>query len=70
MHKDAFELETTRLLQDLVLVTAHRSQYLRCNIMRKRRGGQGVVDALLDSLSSEAHISPAALASGPLIYSI
>lgn len=31
---------------------------------------QGAVDALLDSLSSEAHFFPAALDSGPLIYSI
>lgn len=38
--------------------------------MSKQSGGEHVVDALLDSLSSEAHFFPAALASGPLIYSI
>lgn len=60
----------TWLLYGTVFVTACRIQYPRCSIMRTRGGDEGAVDALLDSLSSEAHFPPATLASGPLIYSI
>lgn len=70
MNKVVFELATTRLLVDLALVVCLS---VSVDTFAAASGGssiRGALDALLDSLSSEAHFFLAALDSGPLIYSV